>query len=89
MRPFPFAVITSQVPTLRPWEITHDRWFERLAGIPIHLEGIRLGLWLLGTLGLVVSPFPCPRTDGADERVLRGWSDLIPTHSQLGTWVIS
>ena len=37
---FTLAVVMSQVPALRPWEITHDRWFEVLAGIPILLEGI-------------------------------------------------
>ena len=84
MRPFTFAVVMSQVLALRPWEITHDRWFEVRAGIPIFLKASDSGLWLPCALGLRVSPFPWPACRRCGREVVPlGLPDLTPTQSQL------
>ena len=54
---FTLAVVMSQVPALRPWEITHDRRFDVLAGLPILLEGIRLGIMVAMHLGIPCQSF--------------------------------
>ena len=84
MRPFTFAVVMSQVPALRPWEITHDRRFDVLAGLPILLEGIRLGIMVAMHLGTPCQSFTMARVPAVRTKVFPlGLPDLTPSQSQL------
>ena len=68
---FTLAVVMSQVPALRPWEITHDRRFDVLAGLPILLEGIRLGIMVAMHLGIPCQSFPMARVPKVRTKVSR------------------
>ena len=78
---FTLAVVMSQVPALRPGEITHDCWFEVLAGLPIPLEGIRLGFFLVAMhLGARCQSLTVARVPAVRTKVFPlGLPDLAPT----------
>ena len=81
---FTLAVVMSQVPALRPWEITHDRRFDVLAGLPILLEGIRLGIMVAMHLGTPCQSFTMARVPAVRTQVFPlGLPDLTPSQSQL------
>ena len=81
---FTLAVVMSQVPALRPWEITHDRRFDVLAGLPILLEGIRLGIMVAMHLGTPCQSFTMARVPAVRTKVFPlGLPDLTPTQSQI------
>ena len=84
MRPSPIAVVMSQVPALRPREITHDRRFDVLAGLPILLEGIRLGIMVAMHFGTPCQSFTMARVPAVRTKAFPlGLPDLTPTQSQL------
>ena len=84
MRPFTLAVVMSRVPALRPWVITHDRWFEVLGGTPDLLEGIRLGIMVALHLGPPYQSFNTARVPAVRTTVFPlGLHHLTPTQSQL------
>ena len=66
---FTLAVVKSQVPVLRSREITHDRRLDVLAGFPIPLEGICLGIMVAMHFGIQGQSLPWPEGQGADENV--------------------
>ena len=54
---FSLAVVMSQVPALRPCEITRDRRFDVLVGLPILLDGIGFGNLVAMHLGTLCQSF--------------------------------
>ena len=44
---FTLAVVMARVPALRPWELEHGHHFDVVSGLPLLLEGIRLGVMFL------------------------------------------
>ena len=54
---FTLAVVMSQVPALRPCEITRDRRFDVLVGLPILLDGIGFGILVAMHLGTLCQSF--------------------------------
>ena len=68
---FTLAVVMFQVAAFRPWEITHDRRFDVLAGLPILLEGIRLGIMVAMHFGTPCQSFPMARVPAVRTQVSR------------------
>ena len=84
MLPFTFAVVMSQVLALRPWEITHDRWFDVVVGLLILPAGICFGMMVAMHLGTPCQSFTMARVLAVRTKVFPlGLPDLTPTQSQL------
>ena len=81
---FTLAVVMSQVPALRPWEITHDHRFDVLAGLPILLAGIRLGIIVAMHIGTPCHSFTMARVPAVRSKVFPlGFPDLTETQAQF------
>ena len=54
---FTLTAVMPQVSALRPWEITCDRRFDVLEGLPSHLEGTGFGILVALHLGILSQSF--------------------------------
>ena len=74
----------SQVPALRPFEITRDRRFDVLVGLPSLLDGIGFGILVAMHIETLCQSFTMACVPAVRKNVLPcGVPDLTPTQSQL------